>query len=104
MGTREPTDYGRQTAMQLAGDLAKAGELQYGRIPELEKQLSEAAAHTKGAMLREEVTDEEIRAATDLRSASRVLLQALRAARGASSAASAANALVAPSLGRQEQK
>ena len=25
VGTREPTDYGRQTAMQLAGDLARAG-------------------------------------------------------------------------------
>ncbi len=45
---------------QRNGDLAKAGELQYGRIPELEKQLGEAAAHTKGAMLREEVTDQDI--------------------------------------------
>ncbi|MEO6359083.1 MAG: ATP-dependent chaperone ClpB, partial [Sphingomicrobium sp.] len=45
---------------QRNGDLARAGELQYGRIPELEKQLAEAAAHTKGAMLREEVTDQDI--------------------------------------------
>ncbi|MES2119637.1 MAG: ATP-dependent chaperone ClpB [Pseudomonadota bacterium] len=45
---------------QRNGDLAKAGELQYGRIPELEKQLSEAGAATKGAMLREEVTDQDI--------------------------------------------
>jgi ATP-dependent Clp protease ATP-binding subunit ClpB len=45
---------------QRSGDLAKAGELQYGRIPELEKQLAEASAHTKGAMLREEVTAEDI--------------------------------------------
>ncbi len=45
---------------QRAGDLAKAGELQYGRIPELEKQLDEASAHAKGAMLREEVTSEDI--------------------------------------------
>jgi len=47
---------------QRSGDLAKAGELQYGRIPELEKQLSDAAQHTKGAMLREEVTDQDIAA------------------------------------------
>jgi ATP-dependent Clp protease ATP-binding subunit ClpB len=45
---------------QRAGDLAKAGELQYGRIPELEKQLEEASAHAKGAMLREEVTSDDI--------------------------------------------
>ena len=45
---------------QRAGDLAKAGELQYGRIPELEKQLEEASAHAKGAMLREEVTGQDI--------------------------------------------
>src|SRR5687767_15328643 len=32
---------------QRAGDLAKAGELQYGRIPELEKQLAEAGQQTK---------------------------------------------------------
>jgi ATP-dependent Clp protease ATP-binding subunit ClpB len=47
---------------QRSGDLAKAGELQYGRIPELEKQLAEAAQATKGAMLREEVTAEDIAA------------------------------------------
>ncbi|MDQ3143834.1 MAG: ATP-dependent chaperone ClpB [Pseudomonadota bacterium] len=45
---------------QRAGDLAKAGELQYGRIPELEKKLGEAAIASKGAMLREEVTAEDI--------------------------------------------
>ncbi len=47
---------------QRAGDLAKAGELQYGRIPDLEKQLGEAQAAVKGAMLREEVTDQDIAA------------------------------------------
>jgi ATP-dependent Clp protease ATP-binding subunit ClpB len=47
---------------QRGGDLARAGELQYGRIPELEKQLSEAQAATHGAMLREEVTDQDIAA------------------------------------------
>ena len=45
---------------QRSGDLAKAGELQYGRIPELEKQLSEAAGAAAGAMLREEVTADDI--------------------------------------------
>jgi ATP-dependent Clp protease ATP-binding subunit ClpB len=47
---------------QRNGDLARAGELQYGRIPELEKQLAEAQAAVKGAMLREEVTAEDIAA------------------------------------------
>jgi ATP-dependent Clp protease ATP-binding subunit ClpB len=45
---------------QRAGDLAKAGELQYGRIPQLEKQLAEAETATESAMLREEVTSEDI--------------------------------------------
>jgi ATP-dependent Clp protease ATP-binding subunit ClpB len=45
---------------QRAGDLAKAGELQYGRIPQLEKQLAEAEAASATAMLREEVTAEDI--------------------------------------------
>ena len=47
---------------QRGGDLAKAGEIQYGRIPELEKQLAEAAQASQGAMLREEVTDQDIAA------------------------------------------
>jgi ATP-dependent Clp protease ATP-binding subunit ClpB len=45
---------------QRAGDLAKAGELQYGRIPALEKQLAEVEAASATAMLREEVTGEDI--------------------------------------------
>lgn len=45
---------------QRSGDLAKAGELSYGRIPELQRQLDAAAGATKGAMLREEVTSEDI--------------------------------------------
>ncbi len=45
---------------QRAGDLAKAGELSYGRIPDLQRKLDEAAGATKGAMLREEVTAEDI--------------------------------------------
>jgi ATP-dependent Clp protease ATP-binding subunit ClpB len=47
---------------QRSGDLAKAGELQYGRIPELERQLAEAAGAAAGAMLREEVTADDIAA------------------------------------------
>ncbi|MBA3879499.1 MAG: ATP-dependent chaperone ClpB [Sphingobium sp.] len=45
---------------QRAGDLAKAGELSYGRIPDLQRKLDEAANATKGAMLREEVTADDI--------------------------------------------
>jgi ATP-dependent Clp protease ATP-binding subunit ClpB len=47
---------------QRAGDLARAGELQYGRIPELEKQLQMAAqAETQEmTLLRNKVTEEEI--------------------------------------------
>jgi ATP-dependent Clp protease ATP-binding subunit ClpB len=45
-----------------AGDLARASELQYGRIPELEKQLAAAAqAETQEMqLLRNKVTDEEV--------------------------------------------
>ena len=45
---------------QRAGDLAKAGELAYGRIPDLERKLEEAQSATQNAMLREEVTAEDI--------------------------------------------
>ncbi|MEO6216567.1 MAG: ATP-dependent chaperone ClpB [Sphingomonas sp.] len=47
---------------QRAGDLARAGELSYGTIPQLTRQLDEAAGATKGAMLREEVTADDIAA------------------------------------------
>jgi len=47
---------------QRSGEYAKAGELQYGTIPTLEKQLEEAQSASKGAMLREEVTSEDIAA------------------------------------------
>jgi len=45
-----------------AGDLARMSELQYGRIPELQKQLDEAArAETQDTkLLRNKVTEEEI--------------------------------------------
>ena len=45
---------------QREGDLGKAGELQYGRIPELEKQLKEVEGQSQNAMLREEVTEDDI--------------------------------------------
>jgi ATP-dependent Clp protease ATP-binding subunit ClpB len=49
---------------QRRGDLAKASEIQYGRIPELEKQLAAADSNTKSGegprLLREEVTEEDI--------------------------------------------
>ncbi len=47
---------------QRGGDWARAGELQYGRIPELEKQLDMAAQAEMQEMklLRNNVTDEEI--------------------------------------------
>jgi ATP-dependent Clp protease ATP-binding subunit ClpB len=45
---------------QREGDLAKAGELSYGRIPELEKQLAAAEGQAENALLREEVTADDI--------------------------------------------
>ena len=45
---------------QRSGDLAKAGELSYGTIPALEKQLAEAAGASENALLREEVTADDI--------------------------------------------
>jgi ATP-dependent Clp protease ATP-binding subunit ClpB len=45
---------------QRSGDYSRAGELQYGRIPDLERKLAEAQEAASGAMLREEVTPEDI--------------------------------------------
>lgn len=45
---------------QRSGDLAKMSELTYGTIPTLEKQLAEAEGASAGAMLREEVTADDI--------------------------------------------
>ena len=47
---------------QRAGDLAKAGELAYGRIPELERQLKAAEEHQRavGDMVEEAVTPDHI--------------------------------------------
>ncbi|MBX9796888.1 ATP-dependent chaperone ClpB [Sphingomonas sp.] len=47
---------------QRSGDLARAGELSYGTIPQLLRQLEEAEGQTRGAMLREEVTADDIAA------------------------------------------
>ncbi|MFA7604739.1 MAG: AAA family ATPase, partial [Novosphingobium sp.] len=47
---------------QRGGDYAKAGELTYGRIPELEKQLEDARGQAGNALLREEVTADDIAA------------------------------------------
>ncbi len=43
-----------------AGDLARMSELQYGRIPELEKQLAARAKPVPAKLLRKEVGEEEI--------------------------------------------
>lgn len=47
-----------------AGDLGRMSEIQYGRIPELEKQLSAASSgeqtHNEPKLVRNKVTDEEI--------------------------------------------
>ncbi len=45
---------------QRSGDLAKAGELAYGTIPELERKLQEAEAEQASRMVQEEVTSQDI--------------------------------------------
>ncbi len=47
---------------QRGGDLGRAGELAYGKIPQLEKQLADAQTVSENALLREEVTAEDIAA------------------------------------------
>ena len=50
-------------AAQRNGDLARMSEIQYGRLPELDKQLTQADAAESGGemkLLRNRVTDEEI--------------------------------------------
>jgi ATP-dependent Clp protease ATP-binding subunit ClpB len=47
---------------QRNGDYQRAGELTYGRIPELERQLEEAQGVSQNALLREEVTADDIAA------------------------------------------
>ena len=45
---------------ERSGDWAKAGELSYGKIPELEAKVEEASHLSKSAMINEEVTEEDI--------------------------------------------
>jgi ATP-dependent Clp protease ATP-binding subunit ClpB len=49
---------------QRKGDLSKSAEIQYGKIPELEKKLAtiekQSAQATRNTLLRQEVTDEDI--------------------------------------------
>jgi ATP-dependent Clp protease ATP-binding subunit ClpB len=47
-------------SVQRAGNWARAGELTYGIIPDLERKLEEAQKATSERMLREEVTEEDI--------------------------------------------
>ena len=47
---------------QRQGDLAKAGEIAYGRIPELEQKLAEAEENSAQEMVQEAVTDGDIAA------------------------------------------
>lgn len=47
---------------QREGDLAKAGELAYGVIPDLEGKLKSAESHSDTQMLKEEVSDNDIAA------------------------------------------
>jgi ATP-dependent Clp protease ATP-binding subunit ClpB len=61
---KEQLDQARKEmeAANRAGDLTRMSELQYGRIPELEKQLAAAsqAEQTEMKLLRNKVTEEEI--------------------------------------------
>ena len=47
---------------QRSGDLARAGELSYGEIPRLEQELADAQGASENALLREEVTEDDIAA------------------------------------------
>ena len=47
---------------ERSGDWARAGEIKYGKIPELEGKLANAANMPHAAMINEEVTDEDIAA------------------------------------------
>ncbi|RVW01298.1 ATP-dependent chaperone ClpB [Rhodococcus xishaensis] len=56
---------GEEERAERDGDLGKAAELRYGRIPELEKQLAAAAEASQGAsdgavMLKEEVSPDDV--------------------------------------------
>ncbi len=51
---------GKLDRAEREGDWAKAGELSYGLIPELEKKLDQAGASAKQVMINEDVTPEDI--------------------------------------------
>ena len=53
---------GELERVQREGDLARAGELAYGIIPDLERQLADSANAEETQMLNEEVTDADIAA------------------------------------------
>ncbi|MBV1918387.1 MAG: AAA family ATPase, partial [Sphingomonadaceae bacterium] len=61
---KEQLEHARQELEQAqrSGDLARAGELSYGEIPALEKQLEDTQSQTETALLREEVTEDDIAA------------------------------------------
>ncbi len=61
-GIKEELDRARAELDQAkrVGDLAKAGELSYGVIPELEKKLSEAEAVGDDVLVEEAVTSEQV--------------------------------------------
>ena len=61
---KEQLDTARQELEQVQreGNLARAGELSYGVIPDLEKKLEEAEEAAEGHMLKEEVTGDDIAA------------------------------------------
>jgi ATP-dependent Clp protease ATP-binding subunit ClpB len=61
-GLKEQLDHARAELDQAKreGNFAKAGELQYGRIPELEKQLGEAEGREGEALVAEAVRPEQI--------------------------------------------
>ena len=61
-GLKEQLDHSRAELEQAKreGNFARAGELQYGRIPELEKKLGEAEGREGDAMVAESVRPEQI--------------------------------------------
>jgi len=61
-GLKEQLDHARSEleSAKRDGDFGKAGELQYGRIPELEKQLGEAEGREGEALVAESVRPEQI--------------------------------------------
>jgi len=61
-GLKEKLDAARieLEQVQRAGDLARAGELTYSVIPQLEEKIEAASGHEKGDLLNEEVKSEDI--------------------------------------------